>query len=423
MKTLKSFLTEKGITEETFKGYSADEQAKLYNEMNEANTVAFQALQDDVNSTKESIATAQKGLIDTQTEQMKFMNKHLEEFGVKLKALEEGKRSSITSNKSVIEQLKDNKETLTAMAKGAKGSFTIKAAGDMALNVNVTGQVPQAERIVGLNTVASRQVRLLDIVSTGVIGSNLVEWVYQANKDGSAGATGEGLSKNQIDFDMVVGSQKVEKVTAYIKATTEMLSDVAWIEQEIRNELMRELLKAVESGAYSGSGVSPILNGYRTVSTAFAAGDFALAIDNANEVDVLVVADNQIKIANQPRANYILMHPTDVTKLKVAKITSTDKRYIDRLQMIGGSLMMDGIPIVETTLVAVGEYLIGNFEFAKLLTKEGVSINIGLDSDDWTKNFRTILAEWRGVAFIKNNDRTAFVKGVFATDKAALETA
>jgi len=141
------------------------------------------------------------------------------------------------------------------MAEGGQGSFSIKVAGDMSLAGNVTGQVPQAERIVGLNTIASRQVRLLDIVNSGSISSNLVEWVYQANKDGSAGVTGEGLVKNQIDFDLVVGSQKVEKVTAYIKATTEMLNDITWIQSEINNELTREVLKAVESQVYSGTGV------------------------------------------------------------------------------------------------------------------------------------------------------------------------
>ena len=57
-----------------------------------------------------------------------------------------------------------------------------------------------------------------------------------------------------------------------------------------------------------------------------------------------------------------------------------------------------------------------------LLNKEGLNIQIGLDSDDFTKNFRTILAEWRGVSFIKNNDRPAFVSGDFTTDKAVLET-
>ena len=116
------------------------------------------------------------------------------------------------------------------------------------------------------------------------------------------------------------------------------------------------------------------------------------------------------------------MHPTDVTKLKVVKLTTTDKRYVERLMMVGGTLSMDGIPIIPTTLVTVGEYLIGDFSKALLFEKGGLSIEMGYDADDFTKNFRTIRAEWRGAVVVKNNDRTAFVKGVFATDKAALET-
>jgi hypothetical protein len=117
------------------------------------------------------------------------------------------------------------------------------------------------------------------------------------------------------------------------------------------------------------------------------------------------------------------MHPTDVTKLKVVKLSSSDKRYVDRLQTIAGELLMDGVPIIPTTLISVGEYLLGSFDLATLYTKGDMSISIGLDADDFTKNLRTILIEVRAALIVKNNDRTAFVKGVFATDMAALETA
>jgi hypothetical protein len=81
-----------------------------------------------------------------------------------------------------------------------------------------------------------------------------------------------------------------------------------------------------------------------------------------------------------------------------------------------------GIPIIPTTLVGVGTYLMGDFRKAYLYEKEAVNVNIGLDGNDWTTNFRTIIAEWRGATVLQNNDRTAFIKGTFATAKAALET-
>jgi HK97 family phage major capsid protein len=337
-----------------------------------------------------------------------------------LKAMKEqgSKQNELPTIKEVLIA---NKENLKKLKDGdMSGAF--KAVGNMSITGNVTGEVPQAQRLAGLNDIASRSVRFLDMLQRNIASSNLISWVYKSGREGAAGQTAEAAAKNQIDFDLLVGSQKVEKTTAFIKVTDEMLEDIDFIESEINNELTNELLRAVETQAYSGNGTSPQLNGVRTVASTFAAGSFALAIDNANEVDVLVVAANQIAIANQSNPNAIFMHPTDVTRLKVTKLSSSDKRYVERLMMVGGTLSMDGIPIIPTTLVTAGQYLIGDFSKALLFEKGGLSIEMGYDADDFTKNFRTIRAEWRGAVVVKNNDRTAFVKGVFATDKAALET-
>jgi hypothetical protein len=116
------------------------------------------------------------------------------------------------------------------------------------------------------------------------------------------------------------------------------------------------------------------------------------------------------------------MNPADVNKLLLIKASATDKRYIDRLIMIAGNMSLDGIPIIKTTLVTAGTYLIGDFTKAFVYSKGMIDVQVGLENDDFTKNLVTILAEWRGLALVKTNDRTAFVTGVFATDAATLET-
>ena len=131
---------------------------------------------------------------------------------------------------------------------------------------------------------------------------------------------------------------------------------------------------------------------------------------------------NQIQVADHDNATYAFVHPNTITTLKLIKTSSTDRRYIDRLAMVAGQLSLDGVTLVPTTLVTDGEYLIGNFDLATVYDKGSMSIEIGRDSDDFTKNLLTVLAEWRGLVIVKNNDRTAFISGVFATDKAALET-
>ena len=434
MKTLNQLLETKSISIEKFEAMTAEEKAAIYNELNTSNSEAFKSLEADVNATKEAIATAKDELRATQTEQLKSLNQALKEQGLAIKKLTETEKSETgnTFSDQLRKALTDNQDKLKVLKEGGKSDvdaagfdFAVKVAGNMTSAGNVSGgNVPVEDRIEGLSIIPSRRIRLLDIMAKRATTSSVVSWASQANKDGAAGQTAEGAAKNQIDFDIVVDSETVKKTTAFIKASTEMLDDIDWIQSEIENELVRELLKAVETQAYSGSGAGQNHNGIRTQAVAFAAGAFALAVDNANEVDVLTVAANQIRIAMEGDAepNYILMHPTDVTRLRMIKVSATDKRYVERLVDVAGMLLLDGIPIIQTTLVKAGEYLIGDFNLSLLVTRSSMRIDIGTDADDFTKNLRTILAEWRGLTLIKTNHVPAFVKGVFATDKTALET-
>lgn len=402
---------------------SAREDAKKGIEMSEKTEKAVDALTEQLKSIDAKLEKgADKENVEKMQDQLDKLDMLLQRKGAEDKPK--------TFQASLRKALEENIEKLKAMGSNADNSgqvqnstFNFKAVGDMSIANNVTGELPQALLLPGLNTIASRQVRLLNIVNSGSISSNLVKWAYQTGKEGAAGQTSEGALKNQIDFDIVLGSEDVVKTTAFIKVSDEMIDDIDFIQSEINNELMRELLKAVELGVYSGAGTTNTLHGIRDVATAFSAGTFAASVDNANRVDVLSVAMNQIMIAEQGMPNYIMMHPSDVTALKLVKESPTNNQYIDRLQNVAGTYILDGVPIIPTTLVTAGEYLVGDFTKASVLQRSGVNIEVGLDSDDFTKNLRTIRAEWRGVAFVKNNDRTAFVKGVFATDAAALETA
>jgi HK97 family phage major capsid protein len=418
------FLEKKGITQEAFALKTADELATLYNEHNKIQGEELDALIES-KADKSEIELMLKDFRASQLDQMNNLNTLLKEMGLAITANTEGKGTDVKGN-SIKEALKSNLEGIKSLENNRDANWvkmTVKAVGTMLESANVSGgNVPVEQRIQGLNTIASRKIRLMDLVSRGTATSNLISWVYQSGKEGAAGGTAEGAVKNQIDFNLVVASEVVVKRTAFIKVSTEMLTDIDFIESEINNELIRELNKDVELTAYSGNGTAPNMNGVRTVATTFAAGDFALAIDNANQADVLVVAINQIAIAEQPEPTAILMHPTDVAKLMVVKVSSTDRRYVDRLQLIAGQLSLDGVPIIKTTLVTAGTYLVGAFNLATLYSLGTLSIEMGLSGDDFTRNLRTIIAEFRGAMVVKNNDRTAFVKGTFATDMAALET-
>ena len=422
-KTFLEFLTEKGIND--LKEVAVEKQGELYTEyISETIKSLDSAIKD--NATKEELEAMRKDINDAAVKNTDVTNNILKTQGKAIKeALDKLTVSAPVSEfKSIEEQLIENKDILTRMKAGEKKlSFTIKAVGDMGNQTtpsNVTGDVPQAERISGLNMIASREVRFLDGLQAGSIASNLVEWVYQSGKDGAAGATAEGAAKNQIDFDMVVASQRVEKQSAYITITDEMLEDIPFMASEVNGELMRELSKAVEASAFGGNGTSPNLNGVNTVATAWAAGTFATSVANPNIVDVLRVGVNQIALAEQEAPTAIWMNPSDVTTLQLTKSNATQNLYATELALIAGQLMLDGIPIYKSTLVTADNFLMGDFTKAHMRTRKGMTIEVGMIANNFIDNYKTILAEWRGVVYIKNNDRTSFVKGVFSTSITAL---
>jgi len=418
----KEFLASKSV--EDISKLDAEAQASLYNEYNEASKVEIEKAI-ELKASKEDVDTMKSELSDTMTKQFVALQTVLKEQGVYMKKLSASE--AVEANEGVAKKVSDNAEALTKLAKGESREnvrFTVKAVGDMSLAGNTTGQIPQAERTPGISDVNERMVTLLDIVTTGSIGSNVKEWVYvvSASEEGAAGSTAEGALKNQIDFDLAVGSNKVEKITAYITATDEMLEDVEGITSLIQNKLTTKVRLALEQGVYDGDGASPNLEGIVTVAPAFAAGTFAGTVDNANEVDVLAVAQNQIELANCPMPTAIMMNPSDVTSLLLQKVSSTDKRYIERLQLIAGTLSFDGVPVIKSTMVAAGDFLMGDFTKANVDYKKGFTVEIGYNADNFVKNFKTIRGEVRAVCYVEHNDRDCFVKGTFATAKAALET-
>ncbi len=298
-----------------------------------------------------------------------------------------------------------------------------KAVGDMTFAGSVTGTMPQAVRLPGVNNIAERAPRVYDLIPKLTVSGNTVEWAFEKNQEGAAAGTAEAAAKNQIDNEFEVSSVSLLKQTAYFRVSTEMLDDDAMFESWFRNKLIVRLFIRVDSQVLGGDGTGTNLNGLITQATTFAAGAFANAVDNANEVDVIAASVNQIKIAEQDASNLaIIMHPSDVTGLKFEKVSSTDKRYVQRVLQAGSTMNIDGLPIIETTAITQGDFLVGAMNKALVLEKGGITVEMGRNGNDFRENMMTILAEWRGEVLIETNDTTCFVKGTFATAEAALET-
>jgi hypothetical protein len=118
------------------------------------------------------------------------------------------------------------------------------------------------------------------------------------------------------------------------------------------------------------------------------------------------------------------MNPYDVLKLRTTKVDNdsrNDYAYRAGLIVENGTTFIAGLPVIETFLVEAGEFVVGDFTKFNIAQKKGLTIEVGYNGDDFVENFKTIRCEWRGVVYVKHNDRTAFVTGDFATAITALQ--
>ena len=273
----------------------------------------------------------------------------------------------------------------------------------------------------GLTRVQRRQPFMRTLVnSRGTAQTKYVVYTEQKNPDpGEAGMTAEGAAKTQTDFDIVETSKQVKKVTAFIKVSKEMLTDIPFMEGEINGELIELIELKLDEQILLGDGTGDNLEGIDLNAVAFVPGSFAAAVPSANNTDVLRIAIAQIA-NNNFMANYILLNPADAAQMDLTKDANGQYTYMAVITM-DGVTRVKNVPVIENPGVPAGTYYVGDFTKSNLRIRENVNVQVGYVNDDFTKNLVTILAEMRAVHYVKSNHYGAFVKGNFAADVAAID--
>lgn len=363
-------------------------------------------------ATKQEVADALTQIneaVKTETQAVKSaLETILKEQGMTIENLQKnfGKDSTpISWREQVKNALSENKEKLTNYKGGTAAKFEVSKSAAAMTTGNYSGG------LVGLSTwdnepskFVRRKAFLRDLIRVRNVSDAYVAWMEQANAAGGAGNQTEGSAKTQADFDLVEQSIKVQTINSYIVASKQMLADVPFINSLINDELMELVDLRLDEQILKGTGLTTNLKGIESYATAYAAGAFASTIPNSNIFDLLVTAKAQIAAANH-YPSVVLMHPTDVARLILTK--DNEGSYINGP---AGLLTASGLQIVENTGVTQNTLFVMDPLKSTLAMREDVSVTIGLNSDDFTTNKVTILAELRAAHYIKSNDTTAFVE-------------
>ena len=226
-----------------------------------------------------------------------------------------------------------------------------------------------------------------------------------------AGWVQEGALKPLLDATLEEHTISAGKVAVRAKFTEETLTDFPSFVAEVEAEMINKLGLKEENGILSGRGSAGEIKGVGTDMPAFSLDSFK--VEKPNMFDALVAAYAQIVSTSEMsyRPNLVLMHPLDYAAMQLTK--DVNGQYLRPFR--SGDELVQGLSVETTTTVTQGDFIMGDFNYLNIRDVWGLSMRLGWENDDFSKNIVTVLAEKRLMAYIKAQYKTAFVKDTFAT--------
>jgi len=392
-------------------------EENLKNQLDQFNNAIDSKIEKSNNEVVENVVVKANEIVKSEVSEMATkLNERLDAIEVSNKKAFESKKR-MTFKGALKEAFEGG--AIESLSKGNSRSASFEIKADMTVGADFTGEVIPADRVPGYKFDPTRPTHIRQLLAQGSTQSDVVRFVKESGYSNGAAATAEGTTLTQSDFDMTAADANVRKIGTYFRISEEMLADTPQLTSYLSARAPEKLLEVEDTQILSGNGTAPNLSGIITDATAFAAGDLADSVDNANDFDVIVAALNQLAGANY-NADTILLNPSDFHKILLLK--DTQNNYLKDQVYNGLQPVFMGVKVVLNTAISAGDFLIGNFGVGtQLWVRDG--INVEFFREDGTNvrdGFVTVRVSER--VALTNYLPNAFVTGDFTTAKAALET-
>lgn len=315
----------------------------------------------------------------------------VEQLVAKLKANDNGpaKRKSLgqqfVEDEKVAEFLK-----LGSTAKG-RVQMNVKAITSLTSGDGNAGEmiVPYRDPTIYRNP--GRLLTIRDLLSAGRTVSNAVDFVQETGFTNNAAPVAEGAQKPESSLEFTLQSSPVRTLAHWMQASRQVLADVPALQSYIDTRLRYGLELVEEDQLLAGDGTGQNLLGLIPQATPF---DLARRRVGDTRIDIVRRAMTQVRISNY-RADAIVLHPSDWEEIELTKSTTQEYIWANPRGLLVPTLW--GLPVIDTTAVEEGEFLVGNFKMSsQIWDREDASVDISTeDRDNFVKNMVTIRCEER----------------------------
>jgi HK97 family phage major capsid protein len=255
------------------------------------------------------------------------------------------------------------------------------------------GWAPANPRTSTMIPFAQRQPRLADIIPTSATANTSIFYMTETTALAGTNAqvvTAENSAKFQNTLAFTQVESKVTLIATWLPVTLQQLDDVPGI-QGIINDRMTTFLRLKEEDVLlTGTGVAPInMSGFLVQVTQ------TQAKGADTNIDAVFRGIQKVRTVGFTEPDAIVMHPNNFTPIALYKASTGEFGFNVTVDNAGVTRLFGKILIL-TPAITANTALVGDFAtFSHISKKMGLTITVGLNSDDFTLNKRTILAEMR----------------------------
>lgn len=207
----------------------------------------------------------------------------------------------------------------------------------------------------------------------------------------------------------------MEKILDSIPLTHESMLDIDGLTAEVMMFIMNNMRLKIDSQMWDGNDAAPNWAGiYATYATDFtqviAAGAGVDKVQDANIYDLIATISTYIANGKESKydPNVAFLNPRDVLKGRMVK--DANGNYVIPPFVSRDGNQVAGTIIVPSAAVTANTCAIGDARHVRFYDVEGITLEFGLDSDDFKKDLITLKGRKRGNLLLKTADATAFYK-------------
>lgn len=266
-----------------------------------------------------------------------------------------------------------------------------------------------------LEMLGRRPLTLRDVVSTRTTGSDTVEFVRQTSHTNAAAPVPEATSSADPTYTANTttgavtetraagggykpeGAWAFERVTAVVKtiaewvpATKRALADAGQLQGLINDELRKDIKETEETQILSGNGTGENFTGILSTS-----GIQAQLFDT-DIFRTVRKAITKARTVGRVVPNAVLLNPTDVETIDLAREGGTTGAYLGAGPFSMGPRTLWGVPVIESEAIAAGKGLVGDFSKAVIWDRQQTTVTMTDSHQDFfIRNLVAVLAEER----------------------------